>query len=325
MRILFLESSSIWPYTLPQGLRDLGHEIMISGPLTQTNIPEMIVSFNPDFVVSIGWGNENTRKKQEWIGRYVHEAGVPLIYWAIEDPAFTKVFSLPLINKMQPDFVFTLCPEMVKYYRNKGIKAAHLEFAFNPGIHRPVAAQPEFSSSIAVVANAYPDILAIFPRHYRHTAIRTLIAPLLNNNIRIDFWGQDWERMLPSGLNIPKDWLHGPIPYVNANQVYSSTDIVLGLQNYQHIVTQRTFEILASGGFLLTIATPAVLKLTPDIIVSSSPEETLSLIDYYLQYPEKRRQIQEKTRNVISGHTYQQRAEYMLRVLHEQGIVPLNN
>lgn len=321
MRILFLESGSIWPYTLPRGLSDIGHEVMISGPLTKENIAGIILNFNPDFAVSIGWGYENVGEKPAWIRKAVQAAGIPLVYWAIEDPAFTDVFSLPLIAAMQPDFVFSLCPETVNLYQAKGIKAAHLEFGFNPLVHKPVPAR-ELNIPIAVVANAYPQVLETHPGHYRHTAIEILIAPLLQNNIRIEFWGRDWEKMSPFGLNIPKDWLHGYIPYVKANYIYSAAAIVLGLQNYRHIVTQRTFEILGSGGFLLTLDTPAVRQLSPDIVTTSSPGQTLRLVNYYMSKAELRRPVQAKGRLAVGRHTYRHRAEYMLRVLHEQGVIP---
>lgn len=321
MRILFLESGSIWPYTLPQGLSELGHEIKISGPLTAENIPEIIQSFQPDFAVSIGWGYENTGEKPKWIRKAVQQAGIPLVYWAIEDPAFTEVFSLPLIAEMRPDFVFSLCPETVKLYNQKRIPAAQMEFGLNPRIHKPAPLRNELCNSIVVVANAYPDVLKTYPKHYRHTAIKILIAPLLENNFRIEFWGDDWDKMSPFGLAIPKEWIHGHIPYVNANQIYSSAAIVLGLQNYKHIVTQRSFEILGSGGFLLTLDTPAVRRLSPQIVISASPKQTLQLADYYLHHPEIRRQIQENSFKDIGSHTYRQRAEYMLKVLRERGIL----
>lgn len=83
---------------------------MISGPLTEKNIPKIINEFKPDMAITIGWGVENTPIKQQWIRKYVHEAKVPLVYWAVEDPAYTEIWSLPLIKNIQADFVFTLSP-----------------------------------------------------------------------------------------------------------------------------------------------------------------------------------------------------------------------
>lgn len=58
------------------------------------------------------------------------------------------------------------------------------------------------------------------------------------------------------GKNIPEDWLHGYIHYLEARKVYNSADIVVGIQNHLTQLTQRIYEILGAGGFLLTADTP---------------------------------------------------------------------
>ncbi|MGF9965874.1 glycosyltransferase family protein [Bacillus rhizoplanae] len=325
MRILFLESSQIWTAGLPKGFVDAGHKVMISGPLTQKNIPHMIESFQPDLVITIGWGVEHTDKKLKWIKKYLHEARTPLVYWAVEDPQFTTTWSLPLINKIQPSFVFTISPATVDYYKQQGIKAAYMDFGHHSSVHFPVDTIPQYQASIAVVANAYPDVLEKYPQHFRHHAINTLIRPLLAENIRIDFWGRHWDKMNPFlGMDIPKDWIHGYAPYNEANYIYSSTNIVLGLQNYPSQVTQRTYEILASGGFLLTMDTPGVRHLFQpghDLVVSSSPEETVKLVKYFLEHPASCEKIREQGKLTVKIHNYQHRAEFMVNVLTKEGII----
>ena len=51
---------------------------------------------------------------------------------------------------------------------------------------------------------------------------------------------------------------------------------------------------MGSGGILLTNDIPIINRLFKsgrDLITSSSPEETIELVKYYLQYPEKRNVI----------------------------------
>jgi len=336
MRILFLESSQIWIYGLPQAFKDAGHHVIISGPLTSNNIPRMITELKPDLAITIGWGLENTRQKQKWIGTYVHEAGIPLVYWAVEDPAFTETWSLPLIREIRPDFVFTISTATVDFYRQQGIKAAHLPFGYHPSVHSPGEVLSKYQCSIAVVANAYPDILTRLlanpvdfnklPNYYRLTSLYTLVRPLLAEKIRIDFWGRDWDQ-IPQilGVDIPPEWQHGFLPYKEARNVYSSADLVLGLQNYPFQVTQRTFEILASGGVLLTDDTPAVrtlFKPGKELIGISSPEETVKTVQYYLNSPEKRRHISAQGQLAVKQHSYRERVKYCLEILCENGIIP---
>lgn len=51
------------------------------------------------------------------------------------------------------------------------------------------------------------------------------------------------------GREIPPNWIHGYLDYTEAYKVYSSAKVVIGLQNCESQLTQRTYEILGSGGF----------------------------------------------------------------------------
>ena len=110
------------------------------------------------------------------------------VYWATEDPGYTLTFSLPLIRTIEPDFVFTICPSRVDFYRDKGIPSAHLDFGYHSGVHSPTDVHEEYKVSIAMVANGYPMLYEKRPDHYRFKALRLLLSPFLEENIRIDFW-----------------------------------------------------------------------------------------------------------------------------------------
>lgn len=325
MRILFLESGNLWPHTLPQGFRDLGHDILISGPLNNENLPRMIGEFEPDFIITIGWGPEHTTEKQNLVRKCLDKSKVPLIYWAVEDATFTEEFTLPLIRRMRPNYVFTLCPETAAFYNKIGIKSSVLNFGYHPSVHKPVKPDFNYFASVAVVANAYPDVLDRYPDHYRKTSLDTLIRPFLEKDIRVDFWGDNWDLMNSYfEMEIPEDWIHKRIDYKNANLIYNTATIIIGLQNYSHIVTQRTFEILGSGGFLLTMDTPGVNHLfTPgeDLIVSSTPEKTLELFEYYITRQEERLKVIDNAKRKVFEHSYTERAKNILEVLHEEGII----
>ncbi|KWU58949.1 peptigoglycan-binding protein LysM [Bacillus mycoides] len=324
MRILFLESSHIWKNNLPRGFQANGHDVLISGPLTK-NLSQMLEEFNPDLVISIGWGQEQTKIKQDLIRECMKKTTIPLIYWAVEDPAYTDIWSIPLVKRMKPDFLFTICPKTVKVYRKLGVPAAHLDFGFEETAHYKSPKSSEYNCSIAVVANAYPHILEKYPDHFRSHALNVLIRPLLEENIRIDFWGNKWDEMDRFfGMDIPKDWIHGPMHYLETYKVYNSADIIIGLQNYQELITQRTYEILGSGGFLLTLDTPGVKKIFrpgKDLITVSSSKETLEAIHYFSNHPKKKAKIQERGRITVQEHTYQARAKQIIDTLIEHNIL----
>lgn len=327
MKVLFLTNSPIWKQTLPLGFRNAGHEVLVSGPLRETRIPSLIQSFGPGLIVTMGWGLEQQHEQQIMIRNHVHAAGIPHVYWATEDPNFTTEFTLPLLQTMQPDFVFTICERRVPFYENQGIHAAHLDFGYGPWIHRRTKRRSRYHHDIVVVANAYPEVLERYPTHYRMKSIRRLIRPLVHKGVRIDFYGRDWDKMGHIlDANIPRDWLHGPLPYSEGYKVYNSARVVIGLQNYRHMVTMRTYEVMASGGFLLTSDTPGVRRLaTPgrDLIVSSSARETARLVHYYLKASNLRHRIRHHGRDTVRPHSYTVRAQEMVEVLQARGVLPL--
>lgn len=325
MNILFLESHPMWIYGLPNGFRDIGHKVTVSGSLTEEKIDFLLSNFKPDLVITMGWGPENASlEKQNMIHEFVKSSGVPHIYWATEDPTHTETFSLPFLRKVQTDFVFTICSSRIQYYDKLGIKAAHLDFGHHSKINYPNEYYGKGRNSISVVANAYPKKLKIYPNHYRHESLKILISPLIKNNQKINFYGRYWEEMKPFiQEDIPSKWIQGYLHYTEVNKVYCSSDIIIGLQNHRTQLTQRTYEILASGGFLLTNDTPEIRRhFTPgkDLIVSSSPEETIELVNYYLKNPDIRKTIKEQAILAVENHSYKHRAEYIIETLLKEKI-----
>lgn len=325
MRILFLESNPMWIHGLPNGFSDIGHEVMVSGELTKRSICRILSSFRPDMVITMGWTKENTGYKPTIIRKYVKALGIPHVYWATEDPTHTQSFTLPLIKRMQPNFIFTICPSNVDYYTSLGIQSAHMDFGFHKSVNHYVTAENNFKTKIAVVANGYPKILELYPNHYRIKSIQALISPLIKENIRVDFWGSGWDQMDKIiGKNIDPSWIHGKLPYVEASKVYSSSDIVIGIQNHLTQLNQRIYEVLASKGFLLTSDTPEIRRLfkpNKDLVVSSSPKETINLVQYYLKNKEERERIRNQGEVSVKMHSYSNRALYMLKVLNDNKIL----
>lgn len=325
MNILFLESHPMWIHGLPNGFRDLGHRVRISGPLSEAVILRLLEDFKPDLIVSLGWTLQHKPEKRQLVHNLVRPTGIPFAFWATEDPTHHETFSLPYVQAVQPDFVFTICKSKLEDYAGMGIPCAHMDFGFHPSVHHTGKSSPKYRSRIAAVANGYPKILKKYPRHYRIQSIKHLIKPLVQGGIRIDIWGRNWAGMKPVlGVKVPAKWLHGHLTYPRAHKVYNSAKIVIGPQNHLTQVTQRTYEILGSGGFLITNDTPAVRELFRpgrELVVSGSADETKRLIRYYLKHPLERRKIQEQGLEAVQKHHYKHRAAYMLDELRKHRII----
>jgi spore maturation protein CgeB len=314
----------MWKYGLPKGFEDIGHKTLFLNPLKENNIKNTILKFNPNLIIAVGFIDKISAEKIFYMLKEFIKPKIPLVYWATEDPHYIDSFSLPLINILKPDFIFTICISSVDSYKKLGLEAAHMDFGYHRKIHYKTDKNILYKSSLAVVANAYPNILTAYPHHYRNESLNILLTSLIRENLRVDFWGRAWNRMKPIlGYDISSEWIHGYIPYKHAHKIYSSADIIIGLQNYPFQLTQRTYEILGSGGFLLTCDTPAVRSLFKpgeDLAVSSSPQETLKLVKYYLKNPDERKKISINGNNAVKGHCYKYRAEQIIKILREKCI-----
>lgn len=326
MRVLFLESDDRFIFGLPLGFRDAGHKIMVSGPIQQSNI-SLIRFFKPDLILLLGWTIEHTDEKLNFIKDQIKPLKIPIIYWATEDPTFLHRFSLPLINKTAVDYVFTVAPSTIPKYESMGIPASHLPFAYQPSLVTTSKYSNLYKKEIAVVANAYPNFLRNNKSHHRINSIKILIKPLVQNNMPIDFWGKYWDRMTNIlDKAIPSTHIHGYLPYLQTYKVYYYSDIILGLQNYNsELVSMRTYEILGSGGFLITSYNEKLhelFKANHDLILSSSPEETLELVNYFKNHPSKRNKIKQHAVHAVRTHTYRHRAETIINTLKKKNIIP---
>src|SRR5699024_4450821 len=92
------------------------------------------------------------------------------------------------------------------------------------------------------------------------------------------------------------------LPYKQTAAIYRASKIVLGLQNGEDQVSQRTFEILGTGAFMIASRTDALSNMFQEgkeIALTSSPEETISLINLYLQEKEERLKIGANARKKV--------------------------
>ena len=99
---------------------------------------------------------------------------------------------------------------------------------------------------------------------------------------------------------------------------------MLGLQNYENQLSQRTYEILASQGCLLTIDTPAIRKRFSngkDLLTTSSPEQTVDIVKYYLDNPGECTRIGRSGQNNVLNESYTNKAQYMIEILKKEKII----
>jgi len=103
---------------------------------------------------------------------------------------------------------------------------------------------------------------------------------------------------------------------------YQCVDVNLNFTSLQmkNGLNQRVFDVPASGAFLLTDYKEVLWEMfaPEDLVTFRTPEEAREKLDYYLKYPETRRRVAARARErVLSRHTYEHRAQVVVREMTE--------
>ena len=313
-RVLFFSHDLKYTLGLPQGFRELNCPVFVLRDLSRSSIKEAVDHFRPDLMITTGWAYR--RHKREHVDELVKRAAkykVKHVYWATEDPRWTQECSFKCIEIYKPDAVMTIHPDSVNKYRELGLPARHLDFGCNRSFNKVEPPSSKYNYDVALVGNGGKAW-----ESYRKDSVQILLRPLVERGYNLAIWGKRWDRFNEElmGFKLPKHMLKGELPYEETNKVYNTAKIIIGLQNDQTMLTSRTFEVLGSGGFLLTVSTKSVNHLFTNnvhLTCSSSPVDTVRLVDYYLKNEAERHAIARNgQQEVYSKHTYKERARQIL-------------
>ena len=230
---------------------------------------------------------------------------------------------MDVIYASNPDLVLTMCPEMCDLIRSKHIPCEMMHYAYCPFMHHPINGIQQ-SENVSLIGNCYSVHYQSHPDHYRYHSIRVLLKPLLENGNEVQFYGDPRYRTLifkMLNIDVPQSQFHGYVAYEKTCGIYNSAFINIATQNHKNTITKRTFEILGSGGFVLSSDNEELRKLfVPgrDLVTASSPEETLELVEFYKTHPDDYSEIRQNAVRSVENHTYKQRAEYILELCRKK-------
>lgn len=316
--------NKIFSLDMHWGFLAAGHDARVLQPTSKEALESALKESGTDVLLALGPPLEFGREICEFIGAR-GPAGYKHIHWDT-DGISSKIYpsasgdgiEMDLIYRTRPDLVLTMCPEMLEFIRGKGFVCEYMPYAYSPISHRPLEGYDNDSYFINLVGNSYYREFGRFCQsHYRYKSIDILLKPLLENGYTVHFYGgRGYRELLKErfGIEVPPACFHGYLPYERTCAVYNSSFVNLVTQNHEHTITKRTFEILGSGGFALSADNSEIRKLfVPgrDLMVSSSPEETLELVRYYKEHPDEWRQIRKNAVLSVQNHTYKQRAEFI--------------
>lgn len=328
MKVL-LFGNKIFSVDMAWGFREAGCEAQIINAATVEQMDKILAEANADLLFTLGAPLEYKREVLDYIGKRA-ASQMKYIHWdtdGISSKYFRSVtgegIEMDLIHRSKPDLVLTMCPEMLDFIRSKNYPCEMMHYAYSPLSHRPLPGYDNDKYFINLIGNSYFEFAKFYPNHYRYTSIKILLKPMLENGYKVHFYGDTGYRPLIKlllDIDVAQEYFHGYLPYERTCPAYNSSFINIVTQNHDKTITKRTFEILGSGGFALSSDNTELRKLfTPgrDLAVSSSPEQTLELVQHYKSNPDEWRKVRENAVLSVQNHTYKQRAEYIMEKYKE--------
>ncbi|MCJ8013526.1 glycosyltransferase [Paenibacillus sp. KQZ6P-2] len=267
----------------------MGHEVYYLNTISKPLMEEAILTYKPDMLFDMGWDIEhwNSDLRTE----IVKQHQLFHVYFAEEDYLSYERWSKQYVTATKPDFVLTRSEDCIPKYKEMGIKAAYLDVGIVPEFHRPMPYDSRYACEVSVV-----DHFSYKPNVFLHKSLSDLIIPLFDQPFDTKIWGKKWntEAVRYFGKQPPAHLLQGILPFHHTPIVYSSAKINISPQNVFDQISNRTYDILSSGAFLLTSDTPGVrdkLQVGVHCDVSGSPEETIEKISFYLKHENARQKI----------------------------------
>ncbi|QOX65294.1 glycosyltransferase [Anoxybacterium hadale] len=328
MKVLIL-GNRLFSVDMLWGFLKAGCDAQIINASNENQIQQIFSTTDADLLITLGTPIELKAEAMKVVGssRPQH---LKYIHWdtdGISSKYFASVsgdgIEMDVIYNSRPDLVLTMCPEMRELIIEKGFPCEMMHYAYSPVSHQPLPGYENDKYFINLIGNSYSMFVKSHPDHYRYHSLKILLKPLLENKYTVHLYGDSGYAATVKqilGMDVPTLTYHNYMPYERTCAAYNSSFINLVTQNHPHTITKRTFEILGSGGFALSADNEAIRKLfVPgrDLIVSSSPEETMELVHYYEKNQDEWRKIRENAVVSVENHTYKQRAEYILKLLEK--------
>lgn len=323
MKVL-IYGNKIFSYDMVWGFLQAGCEASVVIAHNAEQMEHALKDSGADLLITLGAPLELRQDIMEFLGNH-RPSGITHIHWDTDGISSTYYLSksgdgieMDVIYASKPDLVLTMCPEMREYVMQKRFACEMMYYAYSPVFHHPMADLDAEEGHISLIGNSYSTLYPFRPEHFRYTSLKILLKPLLENGYPVHLYGDDqYVPLIKQILDIemPPENYHGYLPYDRTCAAYNSSFINLVTQNHDRTITKRIFEILGSGGFVLSSDNSEIRKLfTPgrDLVVSSSPERTLELVKYYEKNKDEWKEVRKNAILSVQNHTYKQRAEYIL-------------
>lgn len=251
-----------------------------------------------DAYLDVDWGEDGL---MSIIPYKLMETPKPSIVWCSDSHLG---FDYRLEKAKRSTFNFCAQKQAVIDFEKHGVKAEWLPHAFEPQAYQDLENLDE---------NGNPT-----PFSYLTKEFDVAFVGHVNSENRVNFL----DRMFKEFPN----FFFGQRQFQEAAKIYTKSKICLNIAMKEDL-NMRCFEVMGSGGFLLTDYVPYIEELFEDgkhLVLYKSFDEAVDKIKYYLAHDDQREKIaQAGFEEVMKKHTIDHRVKRILEVIsHIKGNNP---
>ena len=144
---------------------------------------------------------------------------------------------------------------------------------------------------------------------------RGIVRDLGDTNHNFKVWGNLWEGLLPDRYYGGRYWAYERLEYLYAAARITLNDHHPDMAR-EGFVSNKVFDILASGGFVLSDRNPGLgLLFGATVPQYETPEQLRDLVDFFLENDSAREKLRVEACQAALRHTYRARAHEFVREL----------
>jgi len=298
---------------LLKGFENLGNTVL--GIDIREIDKNVILKFKPDLIIGYDYAHFFEKKAEE----IIKSLNIPVIHYFGDDPLtdFSHSGKTELINKLyqSDDMIFCWDRQCLKFFNKR---VFYLPLGIDADLYKPIPDKQVLSEIVfvgrpltqkrldiltTIIAN-FPDKLSIFcyEKHFDMS-----LQEITKLNYLTSAQIVNYKRAYKGFVRTENELA----------RIYSNAKICLNIteQGYEG-VNYRVFEVLASGGFLLTDHMKGIKEMfqpNNDLVIYNDKEELMQLISEYIENKVKREYITKNTREkILKNHTFTHRAEEIL-------------
>jgi spore maturation protein CgeB len=214
----------------------------------------------------------------------------------------------PFVPYSSYDLILSSLPNLVRFFRSRGVKSEYLRLGFEPSLLDRLGTQPI----------VYPvSFVGGFSAHH---SSGTKLLEEVASMVPVDFWGFGAEA-LDRSSSIRRRF-HGEAWGMEMYRILARSKIALNrhigvAENYAN--NMRLYEVTGVGTLLVTDMKDNLndlFQVGKEVVAYHNPTECIQLVKYYLEHDDERRTIaaagQQRT---LRDHTYGNRMEELVEIL----------